>query len=164
MPVRSPLSKGNPGKMLLLLQREMNPKTLMLGVSQLNNVTLISARDAQYSRPLVLASVTDQDADFNGLPIEELSERWRDILEADLRNSLANLPTDRQRVRQIIFGLILITGLVIGLKYALIKPQKRLRQQQQDNNIDTIADISQLSPEDQPTTLREQIEHRRITL
>lgn len=151
-------------KMLLLLQREMDPESLMFGVSRLNNVTIISARDAQYSRPLVLASVTDQDADFNGLPIDELAEQWRDLLEADLRNGIAKLPKDRQRVRQIIVGLVLITLLVLALKYALSKPQRRLRQQQQDNDIATTADVSHLPPEDKPTTLREQVEHRRITL
>lgn len=151
-------------KLLLLLRRKMDPKSLMFGVSQLNNVTVISVRDAEYTRPLVLVSVTTNDADFNGLPENELAEQWRDILEDDLRNRLANLPQDKQRIDRIVVGLLFITGIVAGVKYALSRRQRWLRQQKQDIDT-TVMDVAvEVPPESRPTTLREQVEHKRATL
>lgn len=116
-------------KLLLLLQRPMNPETLVFEVSQLNNVTIIDARDDQFTRPLVLLSVTEVDADFNGQPIDELAEQWRNALEQDLRQGLAKLPSDRRRVNHILAGLALVTASFVVLKYGLSKRQSQLRRQ-----------------------------------
>ncbi|MBW4467110.1 MAG: mechanosensitive ion channel family protein [Pegethrix bostrychoides GSE-TBD4-15B] len=116
-------------KLLLLLNRPMNPETLLFDVSQLNNVTIIDARDAQYPRPLVLLSVTEFDADFNGLPIDQLAAAWRKILEQELRDGLKNLPANRQRVNQILVGLFGLTAGLVSVKYGLSKRQKQLSRQ-----------------------------------
>jgi len=147
-------------KLLLLLQRDMDPKTLMFGVSQLNNVTIITVRSDQYPQPLVLASVTTYDAEFNGLPPENLAEQWRDILEADLRDGLTSLPKDRQRVYRILVGLILIAAIVIGGKYGLSRYQRRLKQQQQDIDSEA-ADSDDDAAEFHPVTPSEEVEQQR---
>lgn len=146
-------------KLLLLLQRDIDPESLMFGVSQLNNVTIISVRDDQYPQPLVLASVTANDAQFNGLPPEELAERWREILETELRDGIAKLPRDRQRVFGIVAGLLLLTVIVLAVKYGLSRYCRRLKQAQtlplEGNNTDVE------SIESEPTTPIEEIEQQR---
>lgn len=128
-------------KLLLLLNRPMDPETLIFEVSQLNNVTIIDVRDAQYPRSLVLLSVTDLDADFNGLPIEQLAMKWRTILEQELREGLEKLPTDRQRVNQILLGLLFLTIGLLGLKYGLWQRQQQLQGQKK-----VISATAQLEP------------------
>jgi small-conductance mechanosensitive channel len=146
-------------KLLLLLQRDIDPESLMFGVSQLNNVTIITVRDDQYTQPLVLASITANDAEFNGLPPEELAEKWREILETELREGIAKLPQDRQRVFAIVAGLLLITVMVLAVKYALSHYGRRLRQRQSLSSEATNADAETI--ESQPTTPIEEIEQQR---
>lgn len=116
-------------KLLLLLQRPMDPETLVFEVSQLNNVAIVDVRDDQFPRPLVLLSITEFDADFNGQPIDILAEEWRDILESEIRSGLEQLPAARRRVNHILTGVLLSSLGIIGLKYALSKPQGWLRRQ-----------------------------------
>ena len=146
-------------KLLLLSQRDIDPESLMFGVSQLNNVTIITVRDDQYPQPLVLASITANDAEFNGLPREELADQWREILETELRNGLAKLPQDRQRVYGIVAGLLLITAIVVAVKYALSRYRRRLKQQQTLPAEGATADDESL--ESEPTTPIEEIEQQR---
>jgi small conductance mechanosensitive channel len=146
-------------KLLLLLQRDIDPESLMFGVSQLNNVTIITVRDDQYPQPLVLASITANDAEFNGLPREELADQWREILETELRNGLVKLPQDRQRVYAIVVGLLLTTVIVVAVKYALSRYQRRLKQQQ--TLLVEGANVDDEVIESEPTTPIEEIEQQR---
>lgn len=135
-------------RLILLLNRPMDPETLQFNVAQLNNVTIIEARDEQFQRPLVLMSVTDIDSEFNGLPVEELAEEWRTILEDELRLGLEKLPDDQRRIYEILFWLVVMTGIVVGLKYALSRRQQVLRRQK--NAIESTAatlDTEALEPE-----------------
>jgi moderate conductance mechanosensitive channel len=116
-------------KLLLLLNRPMDPQTLVFEVSQLNNVAVIDAKDINYQRPLVLLSVTDLDADFNGQPTDQLAEEWRGTLEQELREGLKNLPAARRRVNQILVSLFIVTCGLGALKYGLSKRQQQLRRQ-----------------------------------
>jgi len=116
-------------RLLLLLNRPMDPETLAFEVSTLNNVQIIEARDDTFTQPLVLISVTELDAQFNGLPVDQLADQWRDQLEQELRTGLVNLPGDRRRVRQIALGLVLLSGAVAFLKYGLFRRQRQLKQQ-----------------------------------
>jgi small-conductance mechanosensitive channel len=146
-------------KLLLLLQRDIDPESLMFGVSQLNNVTIITVRDDQYPQPLVLASITANDAEFNGLPPEDLAEEWRDILESELRDGIAKLPQDRQRVYAIVAGLLLLTAIVLAVKYALSHYRRRLKQQQNLSAEGAVADDQ--AADSPPTTPKEEVEQQR---
>lgn len=148
-------------KLLLLLERNMDPETLELMVSQLNNVTVITVRDKQYPQPLVLTSVTISDAEFNGLPRKELAEQWRKILEADLRNGLLNLPQNRQRVYRMLAGLIAITALVLAVKYLLLRQQRQLRQQKRAYDAGDLDLVEDRFSSFHPSTPEQEVEQQR---
>ncbi len=135
-------------KLLLLLKRPMDSESLIFEVSQLNNVAVIDVRDNQFPRPLVLLSVTEFDADFNGQPIDALADQWRGILENELRSGLAKLPDDRKRVNHILIGLLLLTTGLVALKYGVWKRQTQLRQQKKALRS---AAISEAAAVDEPT-------------
>lgn len=118
-------------RLLLLLNRPMDPETLILDVSQINNIKIIRAQDQTFTQPLVLMSVTELDSQYNGIPVDQLAEQWRETLEQELRTGLQKLPQDRQRVLQILLILLLLTGVTVGLKYSLSRRQTQLRQQKQ---------------------------------
>jgi len=142
-------------KLLLLLKRPMDAESLVIEVSQLNNVAIIDVRDDQFPRPLVLLSVTEFDADFNGQPIDALADQWRDILEDELRNGLAKLPDDRRRVNHILLGLLVLTAGLVALKYGVWRRQTQLRQQKKALRSAAIAEavpVELADPPDEPVT------------
>jgi hypothetical protein len=60
---RATLQRQNP---------EMDLETLTVALGKLNGVNVITVQDANYTQPLVLVSVTQTDADYHGVPLEEL--------------------------------------------------------------------------------------------
>ncbi|MGG6295604.1 mechanosensitive ion channel family protein [Leptolyngbya sp. AN02str] len=116
-------------RLLLLLKRPMDAETLVFDVSQLNNIKIIQARDAQFTEPLILMSVTELDSQFNGLPVDQLAEQWRGVLEQELRTGLQELPQSQQRILRMLLGLGGLTGIIVVVKYGLLRRQKQLRRQ-----------------------------------
>jgi len=149
-------------RLLILLNRPMNPETLGFDVSQINSIKVIRAQDDRFTQPLVLMSVTELDAQFNGLPVDQLAEQWRSILEQELRTGLKNLPQARKRVRQILLWLVLLTSIVVGLKYSLSQRQKQLRRQKQTiTATQASTPLNPLSAEMPPTLLEDQLTQKR---
>ncbi|WLT39246.1 hypothetical protein NON20_06470 [Synechocystis sp. B12] len=70
----------------------MNPDDLRVETSRLNNVVVVTVSNDDYPLPLVLASVTENDADFNGQPIDVLAEQWREKLDKEIRRAKLVLP------------------------------------------------------------------------
>jgi len=124
---------------LAIFNRRMDPETLAVEVSRLNNVTVVDVRDNDYPRPLILVSVTEQDADYNGQPIADLAADWQDILGREIRQGQARLSQaavakSLGAVVQIVLLLLGLTAILGLIKHALSKRQKVLRQRKQDLN------------------------------
>lgn len=130
------------GRLQFALFRPMNPETLTVEVSKLNNVTIIYAKDNEYTRPLVLLSVTELDADFNGIPINQLAQKWREIIENDLRRGLEKWHQDPTLLIRIILGLFFLTVVVIVAKYVLLKRQKTLWDRKKELNQSSVSQSS----------------------
>lgn len=151
--------------------RPMDRKTLQVEVSRLNNVTIIDARDKQFTRPLVLVSVTEEDADYHGQPIDELAQEWRAILDLELQRGLQRFSVEELfrslgRTSQTLLALLTFATIVILIKYGLSLSQKRLRRRKQEITEHQSLDRS-VTPEQSPppTTDREtQSEARNIFL
>jgi len=123
-------------RLWLAMTRFKSPQSLVVEVFRLNNVTIVGARDDQFTHPLVLVSVTELDADFNGKPINELAAEWRDILKQELQQgvelfSASTLSNYFARLTPMLVGLLAVTGIILLSRHSLSRRQKILRQRKQ---------------------------------
>jgi len=124
-------------RLLRVIQRPMDPETLEVRISRLNNVTVIAATDTQYTRPLVLVSVTDEDADYHGKPIDELAVEWQGILETELQTELQRFSSEAfvqsiVQATRLGIALVVLTGITLLLRYGISRRQKVLRRQKRE--------------------------------
>ncbi len=153
-------------KLLLLIKRPMDPESLVFEVSMLHNLPVIDVRDAEFPEPLILATVTEYDDNYAGVPVDELAMKWRDALEEDLRSGLENLPESRQRVNTIVSSLIILSVVVFGLKFAISRRQKQLRQRKKVINaeVEHASSAEEFQTKASPETIRRQVEQKRANL
>jgi small conductance mechanosensitive channel len=123
-------------RLWLAMIRFKDPQFLVVDVFRLNNVTIVGARDDQFPRPLVLVSVTDLDADFNGKPIGELATEWRDILKQELQAGVElfsgnTLSSHLGRMASTVVRLLAATGIILLIRHGVSRRQKILRQRKQ---------------------------------
>lgn len=123
-------------RLWLAMTRFKEPQSLVVDVFRLNNVTIIGAQDDTFTRPLVLVSVTDLDADFNGKPIDELATEWRDILKQEAQAGVelfsgSTLSSHLGRMAPMVVGLLAATGIILMVKHGISRRQKVLRQRKQ---------------------------------
>ena len=66
----------------------LNPKTLRVSIEILNGQPVLFVKDATLTEAKVLLTVTDTDAQFYSTTQDRLANRWKDILERELRQAL----------------------------------------------------------------------------
>ena len=123
-------------RLQLAMTRFKAPQSLVVEIFRLNNVTIVGARDDKFTRPLVLVSVTELDADFNGKPIDELAAEWRDILKREVQQgvelfSVSTWSNYLARLAPLLFGLLAATGIILLSRHSLSRRQKILQQRKQ---------------------------------
>ncbi|MFQ6538200.1 MULTISPECIES: mechanosensitive ion channel family protein [Aphanothece] len=121
---------------LAALERGMGGDSMRVETAKLNNVTVITVRDEDHPRPMVLASVTSADANFHGVPVQELAQRWRRELEREIRDydiSLQpeNLTRSLWRFLRILLAMVVATGVILFLKRRIARRQLVLQQKLQ---------------------------------
>jgi small conductance mechanosensitive channel len=126
----------------------LDPETLAIEVAMLHGATIIGATDKDYTRPLVITTITDIDADYYGQPIEELAANWRDIIISEFErkfnefsgDALSNTLRNNFETLLMLLALTLVAGV---LKYLIGKKQQILKQQKHDLNL-VVQDRKQL--------------------
>jgi len=153
-------------KLLLLIERPMDPETLIFEVSTFRDFTVIDVRDEKFTEPLILATVTAEDANYAGVTIDELATEWRDVLEADLRDGLVTLPDTGQQVSTIVIALIVLSVVIFGVKFGLSRRQKQLRRRQQEIKAEAerTAVTEEFQTEANPESIQRQVEQKRTHL
>lgn len=126
----------------------MDLDTLSVGLAKLNDVNVVIARDQNYPQPLVLVTITQTDADYQGLPINELGEKWSKILAEELRSGIQQLSPEQfrkdfMRAVELLLGLVVLTVLLILAKRWVKRYQRRLHDRKKA--------LSELPPTDRPT-------------
>ncbi len=121
---------------LAIFDRDMDADKLQVETSRLNNVVVITVSNENYPRPLVLVSVTENDADYNGQPIEVLAEQWREKLDQEIRRGQAMttpaaLWQSYKKAFQLFFSLLVATVIIAGAKYGISRHSKKLLNQKQ---------------------------------
>ncbi len=115
----------------------MDPESLSVAVGTLNGVTVITAQDDYYTQPLVLVTITQVDADYHGIPIDQLAQDWRNILEAEIKAGLQELSDeevlqDLLAISRNLLGLAVITAIFLLAKYLVKRYQRRLYQRKKE--------------------------------
>lgn len=110
-----------------------DPKTLQVFPSQLNGATVIVAKDDYRTQLLDIVTVTQLDADYYGLTIEELAARWQTILYENLRNELVSRQPERYEIRvqnlvKVALATIVLSLLLYLIQKFLLGRQNRLKQ------------------------------------
>jgi len=118
-------------------QPPMDLETLSVGLAKLNDVNVIITRDENYPQPLVLVTVTQSDADYQGVPIRLLGDRWSEILSAEVRTGIQQLSPEQignnaVRATMVLLGLIILTVLVMAAKYWIQHYQWRLNERKRN--------------------------------
>ncbi|AIE72911.1 MULTISPECIES: mechanosensitive ion channel family protein [unclassified Synechocystis] len=121
---------------LAIFGRDMNPDDLRVETSRLNNVVVVTVSNDDYPLPLVLASVTENDADFNGQTIDVLAERWRKKLDEEIRRGQASttpeaLEQSFKKALQISAALLVATAVIAGIKYLIFRYRQLLLKRKQ---------------------------------
>jgi len=124
-------------KLLRATSRILDQDTLSIDIETLNGATVIDAQDKNFTRPLVLMTVTDIDADYHGKPIDQLAEEWRDIVESEFDREFNEFLTQESlsNALVILLGLVALTVIVWILKFLISRQQKVLQQRKRSLNV-----------------------------
>ena len=109
----------------------MDLDTLSVGLAKLNDVNVVIARDQNYPQPLVLVTITQLDADYQGVPISQLGEKWSETLAEELRSGIQQLSPEQFRrdviqAAALLSGLVVLTVVLMVAKHWIKRYQRRL--------------------------------------
>ncbi|MFB2937617.1 mechanosensitive ion channel family protein [Aerosakkonemataceae cyanobacterium BLCC-F154] len=121
-----------------------DPKTLRVFTAIQNGLTTIYATDKYRSQPQILLTVTPTDAEYQGLKIPELAQRWEKILQQELYKALVRrLPEkfpEQLRVALQIAVLMLTASLIFWVLQRLLrKHRKFLKLEESQENHESLA-------------------------
>ncbi|MBW4582386.1 MAG: mechanosensitive ion channel family protein [Tildeniella nuda ZEHNDER 1965/U140] len=105
-----------------LLTTVYDAKTLAIQVATLSNETVLTATDASRTQRFIVMTVTEQDAEYNGLSKAELAQQWRDRLQTALVAELnERSPAQLLEWCVISFGLILLLVLSSAIPWLMLQ-------------------------------------------
>jgi small conductance mechanosensitive channel len=142
-----------------------DPQTLKVHVAKLNDTTTIFARDNAHPLPLPLLTVTQSDAEYWGMPIEQVATLMRDKVEQHLHQALEERTIAHlslQALKAVLITLGMVTGsFVLWLFGKLLrKRNKFLKAQQVDEAEETSPTSSEALDENDPAFQRLKVLHR----
>jgi len=104
-------------------EEELDPNTMTVRIETVNEQPVLFVKDANLAEARVLLTVTDADAQYHAISRGRLAERWRDILEWELRQALQLRQPEalqqqfRRMIRALVGALVITTGLGIFWGY-----------------------------------------------
>ncbi|PZV11384.1 MAG: hypothetical protein DCF22_14665, partial [Leptolyngbya sp.] len=112
-----------------------DPKTLQVFLAKVRGETVIAATDNYRTQRLSLLTVTNLDAEYYGLSVEDLAKQWRNTLSTELDAELQDRLPEKSEKRIEAAGraglLALCASLLLWLvQQSLERQDKRLRAQQ----------------------------------
>jgi moderate conductance mechanosensitive channel len=94
-----------------------DPKTLKVYVAELNGETTIFAKDKTHPLPLLILSVTNADADYQGIPVRQIANSLLNLINRQLHQALLERSTLHLEYQ--ILKAILVVVSVIGGDFGL---------------------------------------------
>lgn len=127
-----------------------------VSIATLNNRPIIQISEDQFSRPIRMVTVTDEDADYNGKNLTELTKEWQEILQTEMERmkQFSSPQLIRSRLIQaghILLGLMTASGVIWVLRRLLTRRQQILETRYQQQ-LAAVAEAEMLrKPEDETT-------------
>lgn len=121
-----------------------DPKTLQVFTAIQNGLTTIYAKDKYRSQPQILLTVTPTDAEYQGLAVPELAQRWEKILQKELYEALVrrlpeNFPQQLRTALQITALMVTISLILWSLQRWLKKHRKFLKAEENKQDQESLA-------------------------
>jgi len=144
------------------------PEVMKVSVATLNGQPVIEvvATPEENARPLRLVTVTDLDADYQGLTQDEVARQWRALLEENVRQSLALLQPQALQAHlaaagRALLGAALLSAAIALLQRILARRQQASAQRQVEAARAEVAATEESATADAPETTGEAIAGRR---
>jgi moderate conductance mechanosensitive channel len=97
-----------------------DPKTFSIQLSTLNRETVLLAQDLYHAQPLKLLTVTQLDAEYYGVSIQQLAQEWQQLLQAHLKQELEDRqPHALQSQAVKSFKIIALAGIFSTVGYLI---------------------------------------------
>ncbi|MBW4692693.1 MAG: mechanosensitive ion channel family protein [Lyngbya sp. HA4199-MV5] len=138
-----------------------NSETLKIYVAKLNSETTILARDETHPLPLPILSVIDADATYQGIPIEQIANSWRDVIDRQIHQALLERSTPHLEYQILKAVLILFSMIAGGFGLRLLRKLLRTRDKAIKAQQEVEAASSQTS---KPTAVEDNPAVQRLTV
>jgi moderate conductance mechanosensitive channel len=126
-----------------------DPKTFSILLSTLNGETVLSAYDRYHAQPLKLLTVTQLDAEYYGVSIQQMAQEWQRLLQTRLKQELEDRQPQALKSRAVeslkIIALAGIFSAAVCLMQQFLMSHHRIlraRQITESNIQETFQDIS----------------------
>ncbi|RUR72874.1 hypothetical protein PCC6912_60160 [Chlorogloeopsis fritschii PCC 6912] len=113
----------------------LDPKTLQVLIETVNEQPVLFVKDKNLAEAKVLLTVTDADAQYASVSKERLANKWKKILEQELRQALELRQPEalRQQISTVIKALVTtaLLTLMLGIAWAFFGRRKQQLEQRQ---------------------------------
>jgi moderate conductance mechanosensitive channel len=113
----------------------LDPKTLQVLIETVNEQPVLFVKDKNLAEAKVLLTVTDADAQYALVSKERLANKWKKILEQELRQALELRQPEalRQQISTVIKALVTtaLLTLMLGIAWAFFGRRKQQLEQRQ---------------------------------
>lgn len=140
----------------------LDPQTLEVAIETVNGQPVLFVKDAVLAEAKVLLTVTDTDAQYTSISKDRLAERWKEILERELRQAIElRQPQALQQqiltVVKVLIAIVLSTSCLGAIWAFLGRRKQRLEQQQAAET--TLLHTQELAPLDPVLPLFQELRH-----
>ncbi len=107
---------------------------VIISLSTLNNETVILGRTELQQQNITILTVTELDSSYNGIPIPELAEEWRVIIQRNLQQAISQrtphalLSQTSQAVR-ILVVILLVSSILLALQKFFDRRKIRIKKE-----------------------------------
>lgn len=136
--------------------------TLKVYVAKLNSETTILVKDETHPLPLPILSVIDADAAYQGIPIEQIANSWRDLIDRQLHQALLERSTLHLK-SQILKAVLILFSMITG-GFGLWLLRTLLRTRDQAIKAQQAAEAAASNQTSKPTTVEDNPAVQRLTV
>ncbi|MEN9216426.1 MAG: mechanosensitive ion channel family protein [Gloeomargarita sp. HHBFW_bins_162] len=123
---------------------------VIISVATLNDETVILGRTELQKQNITILTVTQFDSSYNGVPIPELAEQWREIIQQNLQQAISQRTPNA--LLQQTFQALKILALILVISLILLGLQKFINHRKKviETQINSLKNSSKIGGETTP--------------